>query len=153
MKLVIYFLLILSTSAYGLVPLEGILYGNVRDIPQYDPFSGMFSFNYTLETPKETHREKFNYLQALTMQGMELKNKCEKTGRVRYTNQWKKLQAVKSVTATLQYIGIDVTTRAIASYARKSELKQTEYMNLVTNIITNYCSDNISVYSKKLIKD
>ena len=136
-----------SIPTWSLVPLEGIIFGDVRNFEQYDPFVGMLSYNYSVSKNNENDVEKMKFYQALYKQGYELESSCRNTERLRYSNSWYKFVAAKSVAATLQYIGIDITVRAIAAYAKKLELNEEQYSNLVHNLTTNSCSQNISVYS------
>jgi hypothetical protein len=154
MKNVICFLLFfwLGTSN-ALVPLEGIIFGGVQDIQQYDPFSGVLSFDYTKEKTSDFESQKIQHYYALYKQGTNLKNQCEKDPKTKYSDKWQKAIASRSIAATLQYIGLDLSLKAIAKYAKKLEYSKTQYATLTNNLIKTTCSNNLSVYSLKLIED
>ena len=59
----------------------------------------------------------------------------------------------RSAMATLQYIALDLSSRAIAQYAKYFEFSKEEYSNLVDGLVGNYCSTNLSVISKKELKN
>jgi hypothetical protein len=60
---------------------------------------------------------------------------------------------MKTVIATLQYIALDLTSRAIPQYAKYFEFNREEYVNMVDGLVGNYCSSNISVISKKELRN
>lgn len=151
-KLVICFLLF-GPSAFGLVPIEGLIFGDVKNIQQYDPFRGMLSYNYSSDDSNKSENLKLQYYQALYRQGIELDNSCQNSDRLQYSSSLNKQNAAKSVAATLQYIGIDITVKAIAAYAKKLELNNVQYSNLVQNLVKNSCSKNMTVYSVKLVEE
>lgn len=154
MKVVICFLVLVWTqSIYSLVPLEGIIFGDVQDVQQYDPFSGVLSFDYNIEKNDKYESEKIQYYYALYKQGTNLKNQCEKDPKTNYPDQWQKAIATRSIAATLQYIGLDLSLKAIAKYSKKLEYSKKEFERLSSNLMTTTCSKNLSVYSLKLLRD
>lgn len=152
MKQVIIFFLLTTNYVWALVPLEGIIYGDVRDIAQNDPFAGMLSTRYFDGNIDDKNTAMVLYYTALLKQGINLKNSCEGVDNSSYSSFWKEDNAKRSVVAALQYIGLDLTLKAIIEYAKLVELSESEYKNLYTNLMKNSCSKNLSVYSLKLLE-
>lgn len=150
--LTIFFLFTYSLKIGALVPIEGIIYGEVQDIRQYDPFAGMLTANYFKTTKDRKSVDKLIYYRALFKQGMQLGQKCETVNRANYSNYWAEENAKRSVIATLQYIGLDLTIKSIINYAKKFELSEDEFEKLYHNLVDNNCSQNITVYSHKMLK-
>lgn len=152
MKKVGYLLLILlPTLAHALVPLEGIVLGGVKKDLQFDPMT------LVMEPPKaidngESTQQLALYL-AQYQEGINLQESCQFITPSKYDTSWKEDQARRGVVSTLQYIGLDTTIRAIGAYARKLEMDQDQYNKLVENLVGNSCSQNVTVYSLKLLKD
>lgn len=152
MKLFYLFTFIISNSLWALTPIDGLIYGDIR---QYDPMSGVFSHK-SMVNPKDSNIDELKKLMeyvGVFRQGYALKNSCQFYDKYKYISQWDEENAKRSVAATLQYIGIDITTKAIVEYVKKQELSPREFETLTYNLIKNNCSKNISVYSLKFIKD
>lgn len=152
MKIVGYLLLILlPTLGHALVPLEGIVLGGVKKDLQFDPLS------LVLEPSKATDNSDSTQQLALYLahyqEGINLQESCQFTAPPKYDTSWKEDQAHRGVISTLQYIGLDTTVRAIGSYARKLEMDEGKYQKLTDYLIGNFCSQNLTVYSLKLLKD
>lgn len=138
--------------ASALVPIEGIIFGDVKDVKQYDPLEGILTKSYNLSSTKPD-RDKLALYRALFVGGQKLKYKCEKDPRVTYANKWLESSVKRSVASTLQYIGLDLSIKAVAAYAKKVSLSKNEYQILTDNLVENTCSKNITVYSLKKIKN
>jgi hypothetical protein len=151
----IFLLLIFCNLSLALVPLEGIVYGDIRDVRQYDPLRGLFnnSIVYQNKNITETELEKIEKYKSLHDQALNLKYSCEQVRFYTYESVWKEALAKRSVAATLQYIGLDITSKAIVKYAKNFNISENEFDNLVNNLVINNCSKNISVFSKKLLKN
>ncbi len=153
MKLVIYFLcVLLSSNVHALIPIEGLIYGNVIDMEQTDPLQGILSYTSGSDAP-DIESGKLEHFYSIYKQGLDLKNYCEQDILLRYENDWQKQSAARSVAATLQYLGIDASLKAITGYAKKLEFSEDKFKTLVDNLIKSSCSKNITVYSLKLIQD
>ena len=164
MKNVIFFPLILigltsTFEAKALIPLDGLIFGGVEDVNQFDPLKSILSDRFEFQNKEKNQTSKENkvssnkYYYGVYKQGSELLSYCEQNPQIKYSNQWKKAIAARSVVATLQYIGLDKSLKAIAGYAKKLEYSGEEYQQLSGNLIRNTCSKNLSVYSLKLLKD
>lgn len=157
LKVVITLLLFTQGSVYALVPLEGLIYGDVKDIKQFDPLSGVFSDSAIVDKSLENdlERTKLEDYMGLYKQGAKLQFTCQMNegSSIRYLNSWKESVAKRSVVSTLQYIGIDHSMRAIVEYMKTLEYSKKEFDNVVKNLVNNTCSKNLSIYSMKLIKN
>ncbi len=152
MKKVGYLLLILlPTLAHALVPLEGIVLGGVKKDLQFDPLTLIMQPPKALDNSEATQQLAL-YL-AQYQEGRNLEETCQFITPSKYERSWKEDQARRSVVATLQYIGLDTTIRAIGAYARKLEMEQEQYTKLVDHLVGNNCSQNLTVYSVKLLKN
>lgn len=140
-------------SSVALVPIEGVVYGEVEEVKQFDPFVGMLNASYVALNKKEgLERAKLTRYFALYKQGNDLADFCEKTDRVQYANKSAEDTAIRSTVANLQYLGLDFTIRSIANYTELLEFPESKYKNLYTNLINNSCSQNITVFSHKMLK-
>ena len=147
--------LIFASSTIALVPLEGLLYGDVTEISQNDPLMGVFS-NDAVANPLLLSSQKtasFKEYLGLFQQGKNLKNSCSFISSFRYSTPWKEKQAKRTIASTLQYIGIDQTMKAIVEYVKLLDFTEDEFTKLSTNLISITCSKNLSLYSIKLLKD
>lgn len=138
-----------STASYALVPLEGLLQGEVSSDVQPDPMSYVFQQQLsTDEAAKALHK---TYI-AHTQEARGLAQSCEFIGKGDYASPSEEERAKRSVVATLQYIGLDATVKAIGAYAKVLQMTDENYQKLVSNLMTTSCSQNMSVYGLKLIK-
>ncbi len=154
MKPVILIALFMCAAAQALTPLQGLIKGDVREVKQVDPLRGLFSKDfYTGLELNEAQRSKIEMQKAIYGLGSGLANKCKLHRYYTYDSVWSEQTAKRSIVATLQYIGIDVASKAIARYAKDFDLSEEEFKRLTNNLIVNTCSENISVYSKKLIRN
>lgn len=152
--MIIFFLITLvSANSIALLPIEGILYGQVKDIKQYDPFIGMLNSSY-IGLNEIEGEEKANLTRyfALYKQGVALVNYCAKSERAEYSDKAREDTAIRSTVANLQYLSLDYSLRNIANYAKLLEFDQEKYTNLYTNLVNNSCSQNITVFSHKMLK-
>ena len=151
--LVITSFLVICHAAFALVPVEGLILGRVDGTKQTDPFAKMLTYRFTEKTVKSTDEINIERYIGLYRQGLTLKNQCDKSQTIRYSSDWKEASAKRSFAATLQYIGLDISLKAIVEYARKFEYTQVQFKNLADNLVRNYCNPNLSVYSLKLLRN
>lgn len=148
-----YLLFFITIKGYGLVPIESAVMGKLNRDLQHDPLDFAFSSkNFDLKTDKD-FRISLKKQVGFISEGENLKNKCVLNEKIEYKNYWKKKQAISSVVSTLQYIGLDITTRAIGKYAKTFDFSEEDYQNLVHRLVNNYCSKNMTVISHKMLKD
>lgn len=155
-KLILLIGIILSLQALALRPIEGIILGDVKEDKQFDPLEDVFDARFSkIDKTQQNifHRELVLEYLGFYREGENLKTSCGAlTDKIVYPTLNKKDTAIRSFMATLQYIGLDIASRAIGKYAQTLEWSKQEYLNLTENLVNNYCSKNISIYSLKLIK-
>lgn len=149
-KLVGYFLFLFSFSANALVPVEGILMGEAREDIQNDPLRAVFSDIY--DTSKTGENKKVKLYLSTYLAGQNLYESCGYLAPAPYPSVWSEKQARRTVAATLQYIGLDTTIKAIGAYARKMEVSDDSFKTLRSNLVRNYCSKNVTVFSLRNIE-
>lgn len=144
----------LPFSGFSLSPIEGVIFGNVKDIKQYDPLRELLSDNFTRNiNNKSLDYKALKYINALYRQGIELENKCEISQAYQYPNVLKEALAKRSIVSNLQYIGLDKTIKSLTQYAQKLEWKESEFRKFTKNLIKDTCHPNTTVYSLKLMQD
>lgn len=143
--------LILSFSAQALVPVEGIIMGEAQEDIQSDPLQRIFTRSHLEKGLTPEHR-KIKYYNAFYTAGMALGESCSYLGSPEFSTPWQNKQIRRNVAATLQYIGLDTSIKAIGAYAQKLGLEKEEYNRLTQNLVKNYCSRNITIFSLKTIE-
>jgi hypothetical protein len=149
-KLVGYLFFFLLFSAHALVPVEGILMGEAYNEIQTDPLRSIFSDKY--DTSQRSENNKVKYYRATFENGQNLGESCSYLEAPVYSTSWQEKQARRSMAATLQYIGLDTTIKAIGAYAKKLDVSDSEFKRLTKNLIQNYCSKNVTVFSLRNIE-
>lgn len=144
-KFVGFVLFLISFSAQALVPVEGILMGEAQTEIQTDPLLNVFSDIY--DKSKLGENKKVKLYQSTFEGGQLLVESCGYLAPSQYGTPWQEKQAKRSVAATLQYIGIDTSIKAIGAYAKKMEIGEGEFKRLTNNLLKNYCSKNITIFS------
>lgn len=150
MKLVGYLTFLFAFSAQALVPVEGILMGEAQNEIQNDPLLRIFSDIYDKSQVGENKKVKL--YQATFESGQNLDESCSYLGRPTYSTTWQEKQARRSMAGTLQYIGLDTSIKAIGAYAKKLDVGPQEFAKLSSNLIRNYCSKNITIFSIRNIE-
>lgn len=151
-----------STQVWSLVPMESLVLGDLSKYysqEKQDPLESIFQSigqmrNDVQDESLEKSMEKLAYYRGMAQEGHNLKNTCSRSDRIDpvYATSFDQEQAVRSVLANLQYLGLDYTIRALAQYAKYFNFTSNEYQNLVLNLVGNYCSQNISVISIAQLK-
>lgn len=149
-RIVGYLFMLLAFSAHALVPVEGILMGEAQSDIQNDPLSAIFSEIYDKTQFGENKKVKLYH--ATWESGQNLNESCGYLGTPVYSTVWQEKQAKRSVAATLQYIGLDTSIKAIGAYAKKLDVSYDNFKTLSSNLMKNYCSKNITIFSLKNIE-
>ncbi len=148
-KVFLLLFLIQSFSVWALVPVEGILRGEAELEYQQDPLRHIFP-SFKLQKGDEARKVKFYHHRY--QQGEYLNGSCSYYGSISYGDSWRESQAIRSVASTLQYIGLDTAIKALGTYARELSVDESSYSYLVDNLVTNYCSKNLTLFSLKTVK-
>lgn len=143
-------LFMFSSLSFALVPVEGILMGEAVGEYQNDPMYYIFSDYY--DKTQTGENAKLRLYQSLYRSGVHLQESCSLYSPPSYSTVWMEKQAKRSMVATLQYVGLDVSIKAIGAYAKRFDLDQDAYQKLSSNLVKNFCSKNITVYSIKRIE-
>jgi hypothetical protein len=143
-------MLFLSLKVKALVPVEGILMGEARGDIQQDPLH--FIFRDQFDTTQSRENKKIKLYHATYTAGAHLTESCHLYGPITYSSTWKENQARRSVAATLQYYGLDMSIKAIGAYAHKLNLSELEFTRLSSNLVRNYCSKNMTILSGRNVE-
>ena len=140
-------------QAYALAPLESLILGDYS--AQYfeeksDPLNYLFRFDKVSGQDKE--RQFLANYRGFIEEGENLLNYCKGRPEVQYASSWDLDQVVRATMATMQYIGLDITSRALAKYAQHFEFTSKEYENLIENLTGNFCSKNMTIISLGQLK-
>ncbi len=144
-------LILLSSSLWALVPIEGALLGKVNEDFQKDPLDLIFKKDETDQSFEQ--KQAVRLFNGFILEGERLENSCRQSPKLYYSESWRERTATISVASTLQYIGLDLTTRAIGKYAKILDFTPEEYQNLTDRLIKNYCSPNLTVISLRSLKE
>lgn len=150
MKIVGYLTIFFSLTVQALVPVEGILMGEAQNEIQTDPLLRIFSEIYDKSQAGENKKVKL--YQATFESGQNLYESCSYLGQPTYSSTWHEKQARRSMAATLQYIGLDTSIKAIGAYAKKMDVGPDQFAKLSKNLVKNYCSKNITIFSIRNIE-
>lgn len=142
-------------NLWALIPLESLTLGDfTEDMKKEDSDPLNYVFNLDLSRSKVQFKRLLSNYRGFYEEGENLKNFCKIKYETNYPVGWQREKVKRSVAATLQYIGIDITTRALPEYAKHFNFSRDEYKNLVNRLVGNFCSINLSIISKKsLIKN
>lgn len=145
-----YLFMLVTFSAHALVPVEGILMGEAQSDIQNDPLSAIFSEIY--DKTQFGENKKLKLYHATYSSGQNLNESCGYLGVPVYSTVWQEKQARRSFAATLQYIGLDTSIKAIGAYAKKMDVTPDNFKTLTNNLIKNYCSKNVTIFSLRNIE-
>ena len=160
-KIALYFpiilVILLPLNLYALAPVESLILGSFAENykeSETDPLYYVFMHanNLNAEDLKSLHNELALY-RGFYEEGKNLDKACEVPSSMEYLSSVERQQMLRSMMATLQYIALDLSSRAISNYAKYFEFTRDEYTNLVEGMVGNYCSVNLSVISKKELKN
>ncbi len=155
-KIFFFLLLILLKKSYALTSLESLIFGDlskgyVENIQ--DPLDYIFhKRNMGEETNGKKLRNELVLYRGFIEEGEGLQNFCKNRPTLNYNSPWKKSQATQSLLSNLQYIGLDITSRAIAKYSQYFEFTKNDHQNMVDGLVGNFCSQNLSTISLKSLK-
>lgn len=144
--------LLLQSKAFALAPVESLVLGNFSENyseSQTDPLSYVFNRDQGLKNQQDENKRILAQYRGFYEEGKNLLNYCKEERIIKYADEWEKIQAKRSIMALIQYIGLDLVTRALPKYAKQLEYSREDYSNMVEGLVGNYCSANLSVISKK----
>lgn len=148
-----------AMPSYALVPLESLLLGdfsNRYEEKSTDPLNYVFRSLEKVEdksvSRSEWEKGLYQY-RAIIEDGMNWQKSCPVDNKIEYPLPILAENATRSYVATLQYIGLDILSRALPLYAKNFEFNKEEYTNFVDRLIGGFCSKNLTVISLKELKN
>lgn len=147
---IVWIVLFSSLFTYGYVPIEDVIIGSVVEENKLDPLEFIFYDFYHYENIDEIRKIKL--YQHKINDAENLKRSCSYLGSSFYGADWQEKQAKRSVVATLQWLGLDLSVKAIGALSQKLNLQENDFSKMSTNLVQNYCSKNISVISLKSLE-
>jgi hypothetical protein len=150
-------LLLISHDAAAITPLKSLIFGDLtnRYIEKIqDPLDYIFRIQ-TVEQVKSlsTVRSELALYRGFLEEGVSLDNFCKAEPSIEYSSIRNKNLATRSLLTNLQYIGLDLTSRALGKYSQYFDFTVEDHKNMIDGLVGNYCSQNISVISVNAIKD
>lgn len=140
------------SNSWALAPVESLVLGDFsKDYSENktDPLNYVFTRDADLKTSNLEYKRELAIYRGFYEEGKNAANYCKERREIFYQTEWEKVQMKRSFMALIQYIGLDLTTRALPQYAKKLEFTNEEYNNMVESLVGNYCSNNLSIISKK----
>ncbi len=134
-----------------MVPIESLLLGNFSENyseNENDPLNYVFSRD-RFQSTNASYKYELAMYRGFYEEGKNLNNFCKENRNIHYRSEWERAQVKRALFSEIQYIGLDIATRALPQYAKALEFTKEEYNNLVGGLVGNFCSANLSVISKK----
>jgi hypothetical protein len=140
-------------TALSLVPIESMILGKNfadREVLLKDPLT--YVFMQSELAPNDNNSELLMQAQSYVWNGRYISQQCDRGTKIEFATEDEKNRAKRSMLGTLQYMGLDLSLRAITAYAQLAKFSSEEFDNLISGLIGNYCSSNISVTSHEGLK-
>ena len=139
-------------TAHALAPVESLVLGNFSE--EYsenktDPLNYVYSRDLSIKNTSREFKQELAGYRGFYEEGKNTVNYCRENHLIQYATEWEKVQVKRSTMALIQYIGLDLITRALPQYAKALDYTRDEYVNMVDGLVGNYCSTNLSVISKR----
>lgn len=152
-----YFVLLLATPlnrVWALASIESLVLGNFAENyseNETDPLNYVFARadRDKSQSTNIAHKRELALYRGFYEEGKNTLNYCKSKREISYGSDWEKIQVMRSLFSEIQYIGLDIITRALPQYAKALQFTRDEYSHLVHGLVGNYCSANLSVISKK----
>ena len=118
---------LLPGLVFALVPLENLVLGDYEDgqiLIDQGPLDYLFTELYEGQMSSTRDQQiQLKKMLGIYLEGENLKNFCAKRVPIRYSNDWEKRLALRSVLTTLQFMSLDVSVRAIGRLTRELEFQ------------------------------
>ncbi|HAZ13347.1 MAG: hypothetical protein A2X86_15010 [Bdellovibrionales bacterium GWA2_49_15] len=144
-----------SSTGQAFVPLESLVLGDLSQIlleRKSDPIQYVLRVEKEQDASMNAYTRFLAFYRGVYSEGENLKNYCPFAPKAIYARPIELDQVKRSVMATLQYLGLDLTSRAIALYAKQLEYGQDEWRNLADRLVGQYCSKNLTIISLKQLR-
>jgi hypothetical protein len=158
--ILVIFAILFSYQSHALVPVESLIFGDLSEYyksERVDPIGYVFSISKNLENEASSERleqlkKNLALYRGFYQEGQNLENYCRRQPEFSYSTRFEQDQVIRSVLASIQYISLDLSTRALAQYAKELNFTPSEYQNMVDSLTGQYCSKNISIISLRQLK-
>ncbi len=150
------FLILPISKGHALASIESLVLGNFYENYSEnitDPLNYIFNRENSLNGKNFEDKRELALYRGFYEEGKNIVNYCKENRDIHYATEWHKLQVKRSLLSEIQYIGLDITSRALPQYAKALEFTKEEYTNLVDGLLGNYCSANLSVIGLKELKN
>ena len=134
----------------GLVPLKNLLIGEVNKSVKVSngPFQTIDRYNQLLDSKRGEASQAYRFYQRAT----NLKNYCDAGGKISYLTEAQRKRGLKSFMASFRYFGLIKISSDISKLINELEFEDEKKSNLSNNLVDQYCSNNLSVISKRQLK-
>lgn len=142
-------LLLWTYSGYALIPLTTLLHGPISEQEvQLDPLDYVFNGTRVVQENRQEREILMKYL-GHWQEGENLQNRCQSYSETDSLNRPLRDHILRTMMTAYQFIGIDLTTRAIVEYAKALDWPAEQFLRLSQNLVQQYCSPNISIISRQ----
>ena len=144
-------------QASALVSLESLILGDLSATnasKETDPLFNVFQTS-RIKSGKDGDLERIALYRGFIDEGENLQLFCknDRNEKLRYPSTEQYEQAIRTVVATLQYIGLDILVRALPEYAKQLEMTDDDFEKYANSLVGNWCSQNLTIVSKKTLKN
>jgi hypothetical protein len=122
-------------TCFDFVPIESLILGNV-----------LTDKEVMLNTEVELDISKYTKLQK---KSQELSDSCSWRNRQKYISVEEKNVDILNYISSIQYGSLNAVVKNISALAKRSNFSIEEFQVFSNNIVTNFCSDNLTIISKK----
>ncbi len=156
--ILIFGLFICVQNVHALLSLESAILGDLTEKISSDGDALKYIFNsenyYDQKDAKSSklYKERISFYRGFYEEGKNLINYCKSPRTVKYNSDWEKAQVKRATAATLQYSILDLLSKALPLYAKYFEFTDEEFFNFSDILVSNSCSNNLSIISKKTLK-
>ena len=148
-KIIIFFLF--SLSANAMIPLDKLVLGNFFEhFPEKIETLDLFMKPIKKSSIKQ--QKQLQLFRGFYQEGENLENFCINKKDSSQFDFSERQQVKQSYIATFQYVGLDITARALSKYALLFDFSTEEYQHLVDYLTGNYCSANLTVIGHTKLK-
>ena len=143
-------LVLCPNYSLGLVPLKNLLLGQVNKSVKVSngPFQTIDRYNQLLDSKRGEVSQAYRFYQRAT----NLKNYCDAGGKISYLTEAQRRRGLKNFMASFRYFGLIKISSDISRLINELEFDDEKKSNLSNNLVDQYCSNNLSVISKRQLK-
>lgn len=149
--LLIIFFLPMAAFSGALIPLENLLMGQ-RSSEWQRTFESLHHFG---SDSTDSRDQLLSYYQNYYLSSLGLEQRCSSSSAssLQFSELASQHELERSMLATLQYLGLDLVIRALISYAKYFEFSEDEFLKLTHFLVDGHCSENLTVISKRQLRN